>query len=163
MGVKVVSVAQQSNEPAPNGSFLPSTPSMLSSIIIAPPLGVDNQVDYFRGAGIKQKKHSCTRLRHSERREAGRRSIVNRRPACIQLAQVSRAVLFRASILLRPELAGAMYRWSFFTWQISCSCPVAPLARPTRPFLKVPYNPILGETHHVTAGDLNLIAEQVRF
>lgn len=55
MGVKVVSVAQQSNEPAPNGSFLPSTPSMLSSIIIAPPLGVDNQVDYFRGAGIKQK------------------------------------------------------------------------------------------------------------
>jgi hypothetical protein len=30
------------------------------------------------------------------------------------------------------------------------------------PFLKAPYNPILGETHHVSAGTLNVFCEQVR-
>ena len=29
------------------------------------------------------------------------------------------------------------------------------------PFLKAPFNPILGETHHVSVGDLNVICEQV--
>ncbi|KAL2630266.1 hypothetical protein R1flu_014952 [Riccia fluitans] len=38
-------------------------------------------------------------------------------------------------------------------WFISTVRPV--------PFGKAPYNPILGETHHVTAGDLNLLIEQV--
>lgn len=29
------------------------------------------------------------------------------------------------------------------------------------PFLKAPYNPVLGETHHVSVGDLNVLCEQV--
>lgn len=31
------------------------------------------------------------------------------------------------------------------------------------PFLKAPYNPILGEVHHVSVGALNVICEQVNF
>eukprot|EP00897_Mesotaenium_endlicherianum_P010814 jgi/Mesen1/9761/ME000007S09816 len=38
-------------------------------------------------------------------------------------------------------------------WHIS-------LIRPT-PFAKAPFNPILGETHHVSAGDLHVLIEQV--
>ncbi|BBN07647.1 hypothetical protein MPTK1_4g05320 [Marchantia polymorpha subsp. ruderalis] len=38
-------------------------------------------------------------------------------------------------------------------WHISTCRPA--------PFGKAPYNPILGETHHVTAGDLNVLIEQV--
>jgi hypothetical protein len=38
-------------------------------------------------------------------------------------------------------------------WHISTTRPA--------PFGRAPYNPILGETHHVSAGDLNVLCEQV--
>jgi hypothetical protein len=40
-------------------------------------------------------------------------------------------------------------------WSISTTRPVI--------FSKVPYNPILGETHHVSCGNLNVLLEQVQF
>lgn len=38
-------------------------------------------------------------------------------------------------------------------WHLSTTRPA--------PFAKAPYNPILGETHHVSVGDLNVLCEQV--
>ncbi|CAM6101844.1 unnamed protein product [Calypogeia fissa] len=160
MGVKVFS-----DEPlsASNANLLADTPSTSPGIIIAPPLGVDNQADYFRGSGsITKQKNVLSRVFDILK---GCRPGADISSVCVPAAfnfPKSQVQLFAEQVYccsqnLLEQCADAATPLDRFLavlrWQIS-------LTRPA-PFLKAPYNPILGETHHVSAGELNLIAEQV--
>ncbi len=75
-----------------------------------------------------------------------------------QLQAYGESVYCCAQDLLGMCTAGATPLDRFLAvvrWHISTTRPA--------PFARAPYNPILGETHHVSAGDLNVLCEQVCF
>ncbi|CAM6046000.1 unnamed protein product [Sphagnum compactum] len=73
-----------------------------------------------------------------------------------QLQAYGESVYCCAQDLLGMCTAGATPLDRFLAvvrWHISTTRPA--------PFARAPYNPILGETHHVSVGDLNVLCEQV--
>jgi hypothetical protein len=146
-----------------NNSTLPCNSSTSSGMMIAPPLGVDNQADYFRGCDTKQKNVLFRVLDILKGARPGSDLTSFKVPAQFnlpksQLQCYAEQVYCCGQNLMEQCTDGATPLDRFLAvlrWHIS-------LVRPA-PFLKAPYNPVLGETHHVSAGDLNLLAEQVTY
>lgn len=149
MGTEAVSSA-----PAP--AQAPAAP-----ITVSPPLAIDSQQIYSAVSGNKQKNIIFKLLDLLKGARPGTDLTSFQVPAQVNMPK-SQLQLYGEQVYccgqnlmeLCAEGATPMERFlAVVRWHLSLIRPV--------PFAKVPFNPILGETHHVTAGNLNVISEQV--
>ncbi|CAM6109955.1 unnamed protein product [Calypogeia fissa] len=155
MGVKADDSSASSTSPEVHDSVATSPQS---SIIISPPIALDRNEIYNTGLEAKQKGlvYQVLDILKTTSDLASFQVPVPINLPKSQLQCYGEQVFCSKQDLLGPCADGQTPLDRFVAvvrWHIS-------LVRPV-PFAKAPYNPILGETHHVTAGDLNLITEQV--